>query len=114
MLAEFVRTELEALRRSNLVREQCGVDRLRGPYATLDRRELLSFCSNDYVGIGQEPGRGDAAARPFREFGWGSGSARSLSGTTRWHAALEAAIAGFKGAPAALFFPSGYMANLAL
>ncbi len=114
MLAEFIRTELEALRRSNLVREPRVVDRIRGPYVTLEGREVLSFCSNDYLGLGQDPRLGEAAARACAEFGWGAGSARTLSGTTRWHVALEEAIAGFKGTPAALFFPSGYMANLAL
>jgi len=114
MLAEYIRTELETLRRANLVREPRVVERIRGPYVTLEGRELLSFCSNDYLGLGQDPRLGQAAARAAAEFGWGAGSARTLSGTTRWHVELEAAIAGFKGAPAALFFPSGYMANLAL
>lgn len=114
MLSEFIRSELEQLRRASLVREPRVIERIRGPYVTLDGRECLSFCSNDYLGIGQDPRLAEAAARAAAEFGWGSGSARNLSGTTRWHAALEEAIAGFKGLPAALYFPSGYMANLAL
>jgi 8-amino-7-oxononanoate synthase len=114
MLAEFIRGELETLRRSSLVREPRVVERIRGPYVTLEGREVLSFCSNDYLGLGQDHRLGEAAARATAEFGWGAGSARTLSGTTRWHVALEAAIAEFKGAPAALVFPSGYMANLAL
>jgi len=114
MLSEFIRAELDQLRRASLVREPRVIERLQGPRVTIDGRELLSFCSNDYLGIGQDPRLAEAAARAAAEFGWGSGSARSLSGTTRWHAELEEAIAGFKGLPAALYFPSGYMANLAL
>ncbi|MBV8881108.1 MAG: 8-amino-7-oxononanoate synthase [Planctomycetaceae bacterium] len=114
MLSEFIRSELESLRRASLLREPRVVERIRGPYVAIDGRDVLSFCSNDYLGIGQDPRLAEAAARAAAEFGWGAGSARTMSGTTRWHAALEEAIAGFKGLPAALVFPSGYMANLAL
>jgi 8-amino-7-oxononanoate synthase len=114
MLEEFIRSELENLRRAGLVREPRVIDRIHGPFVTIDGREVLSFCSNDYLGLGQDPRLAGAAAEAAAEFGWGAGSARTMSGTTRWHAALEEAIAAFKGLPAALFFPSGYMANLAL
>lgn len=114
MLSEFIRSELEELRRANLVRDLRVIDRIRGPYVTIDGRESLSFCSNDYLGLGQDPRLAEAAARAAREYGWGAGSARTMSGTTRWHARLEEAIAEFKGAPAALYFPSGYAANLGL
>lgn len=114
MLSEFIRSELEALRRAQQVRDPRVIDRFRGPYVTVDGRELVCFCSNDYLGIGQDPRLAEAAGRALRDFGWGAASARSLSGTTRWHAALEEAIAEFKGAPAAVFFPSGYAANLGL
>jgi glycine C-acetyltransferase/8-amino-7-oxononanoate synthase len=114
MLSEFIKSELEELRRASLVRDPRVIDRVRGPYVTIDGRELLSFCSNDYLGIGQDPRLVEAAGRAAREYGWGAVSSRALSGTTRWHAALEEAIAEFKGAPAALHFPSGYAANLGL
>jgi 8-amino-7-oxononanoate synthase len=114
MLTEFLRSELDALTRAGLLREPPVVQRLRGPYVTIDGRERLSFCSNDYLGIGQDPRLGDAAGRALRDFGWGTGSARTLSGTTRWHEALEEKIAEFKRAPAAILFPSGYTANLGL
>src|SRR5262245_20241120 len=114
MLTEFLRSELEALSRANLLREPLVIQRFRGPYVTIDGRELLSFCSNDYLGIGQNPRLPEAAGRASAEFGWGAGSVRTLSGTTRWHQALEEKIAEFKSAPAALLFPSGYTANLGL
>jgi 8-amino-7-oxononanoate synthase len=114
MLTEILRSELESLRRAALVREPRVIQKVRGPFVTIDGRELLSFCSNDYLGLGQDPRLAQAAGRAAAEFGWGAGSARTMSGTTRWHAALEDAIAEFKGLPSALVFPSGYMANLAL
>lgn len=114
MLAEFIRSELEALAHASLLREPCVVERIRGPHVTIGGRDLLSFCSNDYLGIGQDPRLGEAAGRAIREFGWGAGSARTLSGTTRWHDALEEKIAEFKGMEAAILFPSGYTANLGM
>ena len=87
MLSEFIKSELEELRRASLVREPRVIDRFRGPFVTIDGRELLSFCSNDYLGIGQDPRLADAAGRAAREHGWGAASSRALSGTTRWHAA---------------------------
>ena len=84
------------------------------PKVTIDGRELVSFCSNDYLGIGQDPVLVDAAVNAVRDLGWGGASSRALAGTSRWHDELEEAIARFKRAPAALFFPSGYMANLGL
>jgi 8-amino-7-oxononanoate synthase len=114
MLEEFIRSELERLRGDRLIRDPRVIQRVHGPYVVIDGRELLSFCSNDYLGLAQDPRLAQAAAKATADFGWGAGSARTMSGTTRWHAALEEAIAGFKGLPAALFFPSGYMANLAL
>ncbi len=114
MLASHIRSELESLRAASLLREPLVVERVRGPHVTIAGRELLSFCSNDYLGIGQDPALGEAAARAAREGGWGGASSRSLSGTSRWHAALEEAVAEFKRAPAALLFPTGYMANLGM
>ena len=114
MLSEFVRSELENLRQASLLREPRVIDQIHGARVHIDGRELISFCSNDYLGLGQDPRLAVAASRAAAEFGWGAGSARTMSGTTRWHAELEEAIADFKGLPAALVFPSGYMANLAL
>jgi len=111
MLLDFIKAELDALERASLVRRPRVVERVRGPFVTVEGREVLSFCSNDYLGIGQDP-RLPEAARKVEA--WGSGSSRAISGTTRWHTRLEEAIAEFKRAPAALFFPSGYTANLGL
>lgn len=114
MLADFIQGAVEDLRRSNLLRRPRVIDRVRGPFVTIEGRELLCFCSNDYLGLGQDPRLVEAARRAAEEYGWGPASSRALSGTTRWHAALEEAIAGHKRAPAALYFSSGYTANLGL
>ncbi len=114
MLADDFRSELEALDRAGLVRRPRILERVRGPYAVVDGREVLSFCSNDYLGIAQDPRVAEAAGRAAREWGWGAASSRAVSGTTRLHTALEEAIADFKRAPAALLFGSGAAANQGL
>jgi 8-amino-7-oxononanoate synthase len=114
MLSEFIRSELEELRRASLLREPRVIERVRGPYVTIDGRDLLCFSSNDYLGIGQDRTLAASAERAIRDFGWGSGSSRALSGTSSAHQELEKAIAAWKRAPAALLFPSGYMANVGL
>lgn len=114
MLADYVQRALADLREARLERRPRVIERARGPYVTIDGRELLCFCSNDYLGLGQDRRLVEAACRAAEEYGWGPASSRALSGTTRWHAALEEEIALTKRAPAALYFPSGYMANLGL
>lgn len=114
MLADAIREALEELKAGNLLRRPRVIERVRGPRVTIEGRELLCFCSNDYLGIAQDPRLRDAARRAMDDYGWGPASSRALSGTTRWHVELEEAIAEIKGAPAALYFPSGYTANLGL
>ncbi|MBI2901092.1 MAG: 8-amino-7-oxononanoate synthase [Planctomycetes bacterium] len=110
MLSDRIRAGLDELRAQELLRSPRVVDRFRGPFAIVEGREVLNFASNDYLGLAQDPRIAEAAARA----GWGSTGSRLLCGTTRLHVALEEAIADFLGAEAALFFPSGYMANLGM
>ncbi len=114
MLVDSIRVALEETRHAGLLRRARVVGRVRGPFVTVEGRELLSFASNDYLGLAQDRRLAEAARRAADEYGWGAGASRALSGTTRWHAALEEAIAEFKRAPAALLFPSGFTANLGL
>ncbi len=103
--------ELEA---SHAMRRPRVIERVRGATVTVDGRDVVSFCSNDYLGLSQDRRIGEAASRAAEEFGWGSGSSRLLGGTTTWHARLEERFAAFKREPAALAFPSGYTANIGL
>ena len=73
---------------------------------------LVDFSSNDYLGLAGHPDVREAAAEAARRYGAGSGASRLVSGTLPPHLALEAALARFKGAEAAIVFSSGYLANL--
>jgi 8-amino-7-oxononanoate synthase len=79
---------------------------------TLAGHPLLSFCSNDYLGLAQHPALTEAAATAARRSGFGAAASRLVSGDFPEHRDLEAALAAFVGAPAAVLFPTGYQTNI--
>ncbi len=86
----------------------------RGPGAVVWRagRRLLSFSSNDYLGLSQHPAVKQAAVAALLEHGTGAGASRLISGNHPLYANLEERLARFEGMEAALVFGSGYLANL--
>ncbi|MFZ5467614.1 MAG: 8-amino-7-oxononanoate synthase [Pseudomonadota bacterium] len=82
------------------------------PRRVVDGREVLSFCSNDYLGLASHPEVIAAFKRGADEYGVGSGAAHLVNGHTRAHQALEDELAAFTGRERALLFSTGYMANL--
>jgi 8-amino-7-oxononanoate synthase len=81
-------------------------------------RELLAFCSNDYLGLANHPALIQALAEGAQQFGAGSGASHLISGHSRAHAALEDDLAAWLTPcipqAGALTFCTGYMANVAL
>ncbi|OEZ90950.1 8-amino-7-oxononanoate synthase [Duganella phyllosphaerae] len=110
--------QLQALDERSLIRRRRTVDTPCGPRVTVDGRELLAFCSNDYLGLANHPLIVEALREGASLYGAGSGASHLISGHARPHALLEDRLAGFVGAhlerPRALTFCTGYMANLAI
>ncbi|MPS67857.1 MAG: 8-amino-7-oxononanoate synthase [Novosphingobium sp.] len=77
-------------------------------------RELIDFSSNDYLGLARHPLLIERARAWTEALGTGSGASRLVTGTSEAHLALEARIAAFKHAEAALIFASGWQANAAV
>ncbi|HEX7940604.1 MAG TPA: aminotransferase class I/II-fold pyridoxal phosphate-dependent enzyme, partial [Gemmatimonadaceae bacterium] len=86
-------------------------------HMTVDGREIIGFASNDYLGLAAHPQLIAAIAEGAQRYGAGSGGSHLLGGHSRAHAQLEDALAEFAGGfvdnARALYFSTGYMANLA-
>jgi len=77
-------------------------------------REIVSFASNDYLGLSCHPVVVAAAHQALDRWGAGSGASRLVTGSRPIHAELEASLAEWKGCPRAILFPTGFAANLSV
>jgi 8-amino-7-oxononanoate synthase len=114
MIWDELQGELDTLAGEGLKRRRRILDSPCGPVCTVDGREVISFCSNDYLGLANDPRLIAAAQAAAAQWGVGSGASHLVSGHLRPHEALESALAEFVGFPRALSFSTGYMANLAI
>ena len=101
-------------RAAHLYRQRPLLDSPQGPQVRVDGRELLAFCSNDYLGLASHPEVIQAMREGAAKWGVGGGASHLVIGHSTPHHALEEALAEFTGRPRALLFSTGYMANLAV
>lgn len=106
------RAELERRREEGLYRWRRQVETPQQPDMVVDGRPVLSFCSNDYLGLANHPDAVAAAREALPETGLGGGASHLICGHHAAHHNLERALAGFTGRESALFFSTGYMANM--
>lgn len=102
---------LDDLRTAGLFRQPAVVNSPCAARVTVDGREVLCLCSNDYLGLANHPAVKNAVIQAVQTWGVGAGASRLVSGTSSPHVQLEAALAQFKNTQAALVAPTGYMAN---
>jgi 8-amino-7-oxononanoate synthase len=106
--------DLAGRRDAHLLRELRQISTAAQPEITVGGVSFLQFASNNYLGLATHPQVIDAARDAIARFGTGSGASRLVTGSLALHHELENALARFKHTQAALLFPTGYMANLAV
>jgi 8-amino-7-oxononanoate synthase len=107
-----LQTALQQRRTEHLYRARRISDGPQQPLMQINGRSVISFCSNDYLGLANHPAVKAAFIAGVEKYGAGSGAAHLINGHSRVHHELEQELAAFTGYPRALLFSTGYMANL--
>jgi len=104
--------ELEQRKLAGLYRIRRQIAGPQQPVLTANGKRLLSFCSNDYLGLANHPSNIEALRNALPETGLGGAASHLICGHHEAHHLLEERLAAFTGRSSALFFSTGYMANL--
>ena len=113
----FFNKSLDQIKAEGRYRVFADLERHAGnyPYATNRRpdasEEVVVWCSNDYLGMGQNPIVRDALIDAAKNFGCGAGGTRNIAGTTHLHVILEEELAKLHSKCASLLFSSGFVSN---
>lgn len=105
--------EMTRLREAGLLANIRTIESPMDAWVTIDGRQLLNFCANNYLGLANHPRLRQAAKAAIDQYGIGPGAVRTIAGTMTLHIELEQRLAAFKKAEACITFQSGFMANLA-
>lgn len=107
-----MRSIIKTLRTKSLFRKRYLIDEKKGGCITINKRSLLNFSSNDYLGIADHPAIKKAATKAVNDYSSSSSSSSLVAGYTKSHQQLEQAFAEHLQRECALLFNSGYHANL--
>jgi len=113
-LEETLKKDLQHLKQQSLYRQRKITEGPQQVHLHSNGKKVLSFCSNDYLGLANHPDIAQALKKGVDTYGVGSGAAHLVSGHSRAHHELEEALAEYTGRSRALLFSTGYMANLGI
>lgn len=111
---DAVKKRIRALAQNDLIRARYAHDTPQGPVIRLDGKNLVNFCSNDYLGLANHPSLIEAMKEGLDRYGVGSGASQLICGYTTAHERLEESLCEFTDRESAILFSSGYLANLAI
>ena len=109
---DWLTQEINGLKEQGLYNNIRTIGSAQGARLIVDGRDVLNFCSNNYLGLANHPKIVEAAQEATRKYGVGPAAVRSIAGTTDLHVQLEQRLAQFKGAEDVITFQSGFTANL--
>ena len=110
-LQNDLKAELEEMQDKNLLWNPRTLEGPSGARTTIEGREMVVLCSNNYLGLSNSRILKKAAIAAIKKYGAGSGSVRPIAGTMDLHIKLEETIAKFKGTEDAIYYNSGFTAN---
>jgi glycine C-acetyltransferase len=108
----WVDEELQALHEAGLYNNIRTLGSAQGAWLVVDGKQVLNFCSNNYLGLANHPRIKAAAKEAIDKMGVGPGAVRTIAGTMDIHVQLDERLAKFKGVESAITFQSGFTANL--
>jgi len=108
----FIPQNLSKRKQDGLYRSRHLLESQQGCHIRVNGRDLLSFCSNDYLDLAGDPRLVAAAQQAMEQCGLGGGASHLVIGHHQFHHQLEQDLAAFTGRQRALCFSTGYMANL--
>jgi glycine C-acetyltransferase len=109
---DWLNQEIDGLKEQGLYNRIRTIGSAQGAWLTVDGKNVLNFCSNNYLGLANHPKIVEAAKEAMRKYGVGPAAVRSIAGTMDLHVQLEQRLAKFKGAEDVITFQSGFTANL--
>ncbi len=109
----FIEEEIDRLKGENLFINIRTMESAVDGWMVVDGKQVLNFCTNNYLGLANHPQLKQAAQAAIARWGVGPAAVRSIAGTTSLHVELERRLAAFKGVEDALFMQSGFNANQA-
>ena len=109
---QWISDELNNLKQQGLYNAIRTIGSPQGAWIIVDGKRVLNFCSNNYLGLANDPRLRAAAKKAIDDFGAGPAAVRTIAGTLTIHRELEARLAKFKGAEATIAFQSGFTSNL--
>src|SRR5438874_9076830 len=110
-LRQVLRTQLDDLQAKGLYKRERQIQSPQNPVITVNGREVINFCANNYLGLANHPAIVEAAHEGLKRYGYGLSSVRFICGTQELHKKLEGAIARFLGKDDAILYSSCWDAN---